>query len=80
MGDKEKGIREFELVRDNSTLLAIEARKILLRVSRWEEDRDGFYNGSKWLAEHYPENPHFQIPYIYGLTQIMKMLSARGVK
>ncbi len=69
MGDKEKGIREFELVRDNSTLLAIEARKILLRVSRWEEDRDGFYNGSKWLAEHYPENPHFQIPYIYGLTQ-----------
>ena len=69
MGDKEKGIREFELVRDNSTLLAIEARKILLRVSRWEEDRDSFYNGSKWLAEHYPENPHFQIPYIYGLTQ-----------
>lgn len=69
MGDKEKGIREFELVRDNSTLLAIEARKILLRVSRWEDDLDGFYNGSKWLAEHYPENPHFQIPYIYGLTQ-----------
>ena len=69
MGDKEKGIREFELVRDNSTLLAIEARKILLRVSRWEEDRDGFYNGSKWLAEHYPASPHFQIPYIYGLTQ-----------
>jgi len=68
-GDKEKGIREFELVRDNSTLLAIEARKILLRVSRWEEDKNGFYNGSKWLAEHYPENPHFQIPYIYGLTQ-----------
>ncbi len=68
-GDKEEGIREFELVRDNSTLLAIEARKILLRVSRWEEDWDGFYNGSKWLAEHYPENPHFQIPYIYGLTQ-----------
>ncbi|ODS30310.1 MAG: hypothetical protein SCARUB_04586, partial [Candidatus Scalindua rubra] len=55
--------------RDNSTLLAIEARKILLRVSRWEEDWDGFYNGSKWLAERYPENPHFQIPYIYGLTQ-----------
>jgi tetratricopeptide (TPR) repeat protein len=69
MGDKEKGIREFELVRDNSILLAIEARKILLRVSRWEEDWDGFYNGSKWLAEHYPENPHFQIPYLYGLTQ-----------
>ncbi|MHC4321785.1 MAG: hypothetical protein ACYST3_05870 [Planctomycetota bacterium] len=44
-GDKEKGIREFELVRDNSTLLAIEARKILLRVSRWEEDENGFYNG-----------------------------------
>lgn len=68
-GDKEKGIREFELVRDNSTLLAIEARKILIRVSRWEEDWNGFYNGSKWIAKHYPENPHFQIPYIYGLTQ-----------
>lgn len=68
-GDKEKGIREIELVRDNSTLLTIEARKILLRVSRWEEDENGFYNGSAWLAKHYPENPHFQVPYIYGLIQ-----------
>ena len=69
MGDKEKGIREIKLVRDNSTLLSIEARKILLRVFRWEEDRSSFYHTSKWLAEHYPENLYFQVPYIYGLTQ-----------
>jgi tetratricopeptide (TPR) repeat protein len=79
-GDKEKGIREFELVRDNSTLLAIEARKILLRVSRWEEDWNGFYNGSKWLAKHYPENPHFQIPYLYGLTQNSRYEDAQHQK
>ena len=79
-GDKEKGIREFELVRDNSTLLSIEARKILLRVSRWEEDKDGFYNGSEWLAKHYPENPHFQIPYLYGLTQNKRFEDAQHQK
>ncbi|MGR3302850.1 MAG: tetratricopeptide repeat protein [Candidatus Scalindua sp.] len=68
-GDKEKGIRELKLVRDNSTLLSIEARRILLRVFRFEKDWNGFYHTSKWLAEHYPENLYFQIPYIYGLTQ-----------
>ena len=68
-GDKEKGIRELKLVRDNSTLLSIEARRVLLRIFRWEEDWNGFYHTSKWLAEHYPENLYFQIPYIYGLTQ-----------
>jgi len=68
-GDKEKGIMELKLVRDNSTLLSIEARKILLRAFRWEKDWDEFYHTSKWLSEHYPENLYFQIPYIYGLTQ-----------
>ena len=68
-GDKEKGIRELKLVRDNSTLLSVEARKILLRAFRWEKDWNGFYHTSKWFSEHYPENLYFQIPYIYGLTQ-----------
>ena len=68
-GDKEKGIRELKLVRDNSTLLSFEARKILLRAFRWEKDWSGFYNTSKYLSEHYPENLYFQISYVYGLTQ-----------
>ncbi len=67
-GDKEKGISQLELVRDNSKLLSVEARKILLRVYRGEDDFNAFYHNSKWLAEHYPENLYFQIPYIYGLT------------
>jgi len=68
-GDKEEGIRQLELVRDNSTLLSVEARKILLRAYRGEENWDGFYLNSKWLAEHYPDNLYFQVPYVYGLTQ-----------
>ncbi len=68
-GDKEKGIRELKLVRDNGTLLPVEARRVLLRVFRFEKDWNGFYHTSKWLAEQYPENINFQIPYIYGLTQ-----------
>lgn len=68
-GDKEKGINELELVRDNGTLLSIEARRVLLRVFRFEKDWNGFYHTSKWFAEHYPENINFQIPYIYGLTK-----------
>ncbi len=68
-GDKKKGIMELKLVRDNSTLLSVEARKILLRTFRWESDWNGFYHTSKWLSENYPENLYFQIPYIYGLTQ-----------
>ncbi len=76
-GDKEKGIREFELVRDSSTLLTIEARKILLRVFRWENNWSSYYNESKWLAEHYPENYNFQIPYIYGLIQNSRYEDAR---
>ncbi len=68
-GDKDEGIRQLELVRDNSSLLSVEARKILLRTDRGEEDWDAFYLNSKWLAEHYPENVYFQVPYVYGLTQ-----------
>ncbi len=68
-GDKDEGIRQLELVRDNSSLLSVEARKILLRTYRGEEDWDAFYTNSKWLAEHYPENIYFQVPYVYGLTQ-----------
>jgi tetratricopeptide (TPR) repeat protein len=68
-GDKEKGIMQLELVRDNSFLLSVEARRILLRVYRGEDNFDGFYQTSKWLAEQYPENIYFQIPYVYGLTQ-----------
>ena len=71
------GIRELKLVRDNSTLLSIEARKILLRVYRWEEDWNGFYQISRWLAEHYPENLYFQVPYIYGLTHDKQYDDAR---
>ncbi|MFQ5965024.1 MAG: tetratricopeptide repeat protein [Candidatus Scalinduaceae bacterium] len=76
-GDREKGINELKLVRDNSALLSTEARKILLRVFRWEEDRDGFYHTSKWLAEQYPKNPYFQISYIYGLTHNKQFNDAR---
>ncbi len=76
-GDREKGIRELKLVRDNSTLLSIEARKILLRVHRWEEDWNGFYHISRWLAEHYPENLYFQVSYIYGLTHDKQYNDAR---
>ncbi len=68
-GDKDEGIRQLELVRDNSSLLSVEARKILLRTYRGEEDWDAFYLNSKWLAEHYPDNLYFQVPYVYGLTQ-----------
>ena len=68
-GDKDNGIRQLELVRDNSSLLSVEARKILLRTYQGEEDWDAFYLNSKWLAEHYPENVYFQVPYVYGLTQ-----------
>ncbi len=68
-GDKDEGIRQLELVRDNSSLLSVEARKILLRAYRGEEDWDAFYLNSKWLAEHYPDNLYFQVPYVYGLTQ-----------
>ncbi len=68
-GDKDEGIRQLELVRDNSSLLSVEARKILLRTDRGEEDWEAFYLNSKWLAEHYPENVYFQVPYVYGLTQ-----------
>lgn len=68
-GDKDEGIRQLGLVRDNSSLLSVEARKILLRTDRGEEDWDAFYLNSKWLAEHYPENVYFQVPYVYGLTQ-----------
>ena len=68
-GDKEKGINELELVRDNGTLLPVEARRVLLRVFRFEKDWNSFYHTSKWLAEQYPENINFQIPYIYGLTK-----------
>ncbi len=75
--DKKKGIKELKLVRDNSTLLSIEARKILLRAFRWEKDWNGFYHTSKWLSEHYPENLYFQIPYIYGLTQNKQYKSAQ---
>ena len=50
-GDKEKGIRELKLVRDNGTLLPVEARRVLLRVFRFEKDWNGFYHTSKWLAE-----------------------------
>ena len=42
-GDKDEGIRQLELVRDNSSLLSVEARKILLRTYRGEEDWDAFY-------------------------------------
>ncbi len=68
-GDKEKGIRQLERVRDNSTLLSLEARKILLRTYRGEENWNEFYLNSKWLAKKYPGNPYFQVPYVYGLTQ-----------
>ncbi len=68
-GDKDEGIRQLKLVRDNSSLLSVEARKILLRTDRGEEDWDAFFLNSKWLAEHYPENVYFQVPYVYGLTQ-----------
>ncbi len=76
-GNREKGIRELKLVRDHSTFLSIEARKILLRVYRWEEDWNGFYQISKWLAEHYPENLYFQVSYVYGLTHNQQYGDAR---
>ncbi|GAX59294.1 tetratricopeptide repeat protein [Candidatus Scalindua japonica] len=77
-GDKDEGIRQLELVRDNSSLLSVEARKILLRTYRGEEDWDGFYHNSKWLAEHYPENIYFQVPYVYGLTQNKQISDAKN--
>lgn len=66
--DKELGISEVKLVRDNSRLLSVEARRILLRMACWEKDWGEFYSGSKWLAGQYPENIYFQVFYIYGLA------------
>ena len=76
-GDRERGIKEVELVRDNSRILSVEARRILLRIARWEKNWDKFYSGSKWLAEHYQENIYFQIFYMYGLSHNNKFADAQ---
>lgn len=66
-GDKDRGLRELKIVRENSKLLSVEARRLLLGVAHWEKDWDSYYSTSKWLTEHYPENIAFSTYYIYAL-------------
>lgn len=71
-GDKERGIREIKMVADNSRLLTVEAKRILLRVYYWEEDWVNFLSITKWLFERYPGNIGFNIYCVYGLTKTYK--------
>ncbi|MGR3218857.1 MAG: tetratricopeptide repeat protein [Candidatus Anammoxibacter sp.] len=68
-GDKDKGIREIKIVVENSTLLSVEARRILFRMYYEEKDWANFHLIIKWLSERYPENTKFNIYHIYGLTK-----------
>lgn len=75
--DKERGIKELNIVRDKNVLLSVEARRILLGVDSWEQNWNSYYANSKWLVEKYPENIWFNVFYIYGLAHNNKIEDAR---